>query len=669
VSTISVTAGLAGGRGERSIITGFQFTEVGLSYGGARSQDALIGSFDELLVINSWSPEDGDTEVENERPVIVNIEATNTDVYDQTWDDASDFDAGTHDDTQADDQWLGLQTVEFTEDWEGATPLDNWTNRTSATAGLWTIFGSTDHYVGFQKSSKSGLITADDGPVAVNAQIKAKFYRDSNNETNSQLSLRVTGAGTALRGYVLFANYGNNYMAVARWSGDGNQTGIGSTYVPAMTANIWFWLAFKVTSDNRLWFKQWEDGDPEPSSWSGGWTDTTHTGAGAVGVGGYSSYYNKWVYINDVIATPDPPDHLTSGTWTSEVIDLSSIGTYGYGKLTWDEVLPDDTTLVCKIKFAGDDDWTVTTNGGKLPVITYGAKMATGSPFGSMQVKFEFATTDIQATPTVDNLRLYYEPMVLEELDLIVDGVHYNTAADNIYHWGRAWLGTGVAGVGPVLEDNWSDIWISTPPLKLEPDLKINAASLEYDGAELDAITFTRDVTKHYVAGQMESYFTMPPDPYMSAASRYWYTTLHQWNPNGKPYYWRIFNKGTAIHADAKYLVGHSRIDTAPMSLSLAISNRDDHPLSILIHGYKRDDQPLSLLTQAWKRDDFPLAVSIGLWTINDQPISYLTGVRYLNDNPLSMVVFGVNREGMIEVNIISDKTWDELTALGYTRS
>jgi len=31
--------------------------------------------------------------------------------------------------------------------------------------------------------------------------------------------------------------------------------------------------------------------------------------------------------------------------------------------------------------------------------------------------------------------------------------------------------------------------------------------------------------------------------------------------------------------------------------------------------------------------------------------------------------VYGVNRTGMIEVNIISDATWDELTALGFTRS
>ena len=49
--------------------------------------------------------------------------------------------------------------------------------------------------------------------------------------------------------------------------------------------------------------------------------------------------------------------------------------------------------------------------------------------------------------------------------------------------------------------------------------------------------------------------------------------------------------------------------------------------------------------------------------------MSFLVAKEYLNDHPMSFLVYGVNREGMIEVNIIDDDTWAELVARGYTRS
>jgi hypothetical protein len=75
------------------------------------------------------------------------------------------------------------------------------------------------------------------------------------------------------------------------------------------------------------------------------------------------------------------------------------------------------------------------------------------------------------------------------------------------------------------------------------------------------------------------------------------------------------------------------------------------------------------MLVQGWRRDDHPLSFLPGVWEFVDHPISVLPATVHIADHPMSFQVFGVNRESMIEVNIIDYDTWLEMAALGYTRT
>lgn len=668
MSTIAATIGYGGGVGLRSQVSGDQWTEAKIAFGGGLALPARIGSTTEVIRVLEWIPADAETDVQHGQPVSVNIEAANTTESEMTWEDPADFDTGIHDGTVSATGAIGLGTVQFIEDWEGVTPLDNWTQRT--TKGVWSIYslGSPINSMIVREDGKSltSVISSDDfgDHSAVIVQSKMRF-RTTGNMVG--LCVRLTGSGTALRGYYIRPYVYSNTWGVTlfRLTGDGSAAFIFPFETKledvALTDTSWITIKYMVTADHLHYVKGWRLGEAEPGTWKGAWLHSLHPGPGSVGLIGSNDLNSNVNLYDDFVAETIPPQYNPSGVWTSGKIDLTSIISHSHSELSWEETKPANTSIVVSVRWP-NGEWLTPTNGGALPQIGYGADMTAGASRDELEIKVELDTTDTSVSPEVDNIRLFFSPLHYDDIDVIVNGESNTILGERLAKWGRA-LVSGVYD-----PTDWGDLWFQTRPPYLAADNAEVEASLEYKGIEIDAITFTAEDGKHRAAGHPIIYWMIPITPYYSAGIIE-YTTLREWFQMAKEWTWNIIDKGSGIHGDVRYLVGHGRLDDAPMSFLLAIPITNDHPLSAQVYGYKRDTHVMSMMIQGWQRDNAPLSVTVGRWTVNDQPVSAAVGIRYLNEHPLSLVVYGVSREGMIEVNIIDDNTWSTLSGLGFSRS
>ncbi len=680
VTSASVARG--GGHAPRASISGYQWTEASVARGGGRAPDTLIGSSRQVINVKSWDPADNDAEVLHGRSVLANLEALNSNELEALYDEGADFLPGTFNQTAVVGDALNLATSSPDIDFEAyvndqtlvhATQPDDWVRLDQKADSNTTIrddvSGEPDNQYVRALVFNSTLITRlEDAGSMMNGTIVARVRSDG---TGKELGVffRTTGAGSGLRGHALTINPGSQWAAFKRLNDWDSWFGIQSIDIGfTAVADTWYWMKvnFYGTVNTQCRFKIWEDGDAEPGTWKYTTTDSTYLQSGYVGICSQHSTSSEQMLFDDFAIAPDPPTYLTPGTWI-DFIDVTSVDHYSEAIVSWDEDEPANTTVVVSVRWPEQSPYQVQTqNPQRLKGIAYEKDMRAGSTKHTLEIKVGLTTTDTSVTPSVSNLRIYFEPIRAESLELTVHGAACVPDDNSLLVWGRGWI--GASGVPPTIEADWSDLWIETNAWWLARDLQTVAAALEYWGNAIDSITFDAEGSK-YRHGYLKSYFTIPITPRYSGPTDLEFTTLTEWNPNGKIYEWILTDKGMAIHADAKWIVGHAQIDDHPLSLLVSVPNLTDHPLSVQVRGWQRDDHLLSMLIQGWRRDDYPLSVTVGIWTINDQPISMLAAIEYLNDHPLSMLVYGVSREGMIEVNIIDDTTWAELVALGFTRS
>jgi hypothetical protein len=667
VGTTSAEVAYGGGYAPRTSINGHQWTEAGIAYGGGYAVDALIGSFDQVLDVKSWEPDQDDAEVPHSDNVRVNIEALLSQELDVFYDDGADYLTGTFDDIEAVGDELLLSTSPFTEDWEGISPLDDWSTRFTLGNGSWyvTDFDSSKCLYMINWNNEQ-MYTADNGPYTEDVSVKTDIhFNSSGTSAVAGPTLRITGSGSACRGYLMKLQVGTNWVRLERITGDGSTTYINHHVGPKWFAiNTWYTVMFRAVG-TAFYYKVWlRDTESEPVGWTWFGTNSSHT-IGDVGIFTDSTSGNENWYFDNFQAESIPPAYVPSGDWESGIIDLTTVDHYSHGRATWIETTPTGTTVAVKCRFPDETAWRTLTNGGALPHIEYENDMRAGSTFNAMELRVEMTTTDDQETPTIEDLRVYFEPCSDEEIELVVDGIPNTVALGNLAWWGRGWI--GASGVPPTREADWSDLWYEAFHWWLARDLETITATLNYWGNTIDAITFETEGSK-YRLGYLRSYYAIPLTPRYTGPVDIEWTALAEWYPQGKTYEWVLTDKGIAIHADARYIVGHAVQNDHPMSWLAASVNLHDHPLSLLVKGYARNDHPLSLLVQGWRRDDHPLSFLPGVYTINDHPVSVLAAVEYMNDHPMSWLAYGVSREGMIEVNIIDDTTWAELVALGYAR-
>jgi hypothetical protein len=682
-----ISAGVirGGGRGPRASVNGHHWVEAGVMRGGGRDPEARIGSKAQVLNVKAWDPADNDTEVLHGSSVEVNVEALNSSEKDVHYDEGSDFETGVYSQTKTVGDGVQLAEIGTDIDFEDhilnanidavSQPVDwfriDTYGATNIKTGDYGVGSNSGRMVRNQQFNHVGGARNDDIAVHYDGVVKARFYLTGSSDKRAGLFFRVTGSGSGLRGHAIGFARGSPFIWFLRMDDFDSHFGIQSwnrgTDIPTDT---WFWVKvryFGGSSNVQCQVKVWNDGAGEPASWQ--WTTTTSTAylqQGRVGFFHTSSAANEYNYLDDFSQDPDPPVYPTSGNWESGIIDVTAANHYSHGLVTWTEVTPTNTTVAVKVRWP-NGSWQACTNGAIVPGPEYESDMRAGSTFDEMELRIELATTDTSATPSVEDLRVYFEPGRLEEFEVIAAGLSNVLSDGTLVVWGRGYFTAG-SGEPYIPEADWSDLYAVTTRYWLAADGATVAATLKYWGNTIDAITFQAETSKFRNA-YLRSVWIAIGDPFPSGPATWSWTALQEWSPTGHDYYWLIIDKGAAIHADGYWICGTAVINDHPVSLLAGPAEIHDHAVSLLVQGYKRDDHPVSLLVQGWRLDDFPLSLLPGVWKINDQPVSILAAERYLNDHPVSIVVYGVDREGMIEVNIIADETWTELAAKGYTRS
>lgn len=654
----------------RATINGQQFIECGVMRGGGRSPAAKIGSKAQVLNVKSWTPAQGATEIPHGASVEVNVEALNTAEKDVHYDEGADFLGGTFDDTEVVGDDLNLVTSPVTDDFEGYTIGQNligngWTARTTATG--WDVqqmvSGDSQHGRCRTVNSKS-VMSLDAGPNVSDIETLVRIrFADAVGEGGP--CLRLTGSGSALRGYTARIGRGSTFLQFKRFTGDGTTFSISSqTFGFTPAEDEWIFIRFRMTT-TWLQAKVWKEGDAEPGTWKSV-SDSVHAGPGVVGLFAQTDGTTRDILYDDFSVEIIPPSYAASGDWEDSV-DVSSVEHFSHGQVAWDETTPANTTAAVKCRWRTTDSWAALINGAIVPGIEYEQDMRAGATKDTLYLRVELATTDSLVTPSVGNLRVYFEPARDEAFKVTVHGEESTVETQTLSTWGRAFLRS--AAGQPYIEDpDWSDVFMQTGRRWMARDRQTVTAAFSYWGNAIDSITFEAEASK-YRHGYMTATWVVPALFRESGPTIFEWTALTPWWPMGHTFEWNLIDKGQAIHADAYWVVGHAQIDDHPLSFLVATTNITDHPLSVLVRGWQRDDHPLSVLVQGWRRDDYPLSFSVGVWTISDQPISFLVVEVQIDDHPMSFLAYGVVRDSMIEVNIIDDETWAELVARGYTRS
>ena len=108
------------------------------------------------------------------------------------------------------------------------------------------------------------------------------------------------------------------------------------------------------------------------------------------------------VYGTTLVATPTftiTPVFVTSGTWISPAINLSSVSELIYCSIGWKQTTPSNTSVTIEYSIDGGSNYTTATN-GSCP-LTLNSSQASITDF---RIKASLGTTDTSVTPSVTSL-------------------------------------------------------------------------------------------------------------------------------------------------------------------------------------------------------------------------------------------------------------------------
>jgi hypothetical protein len=108
------------------------------------------------------------------------------------------------------------------------------------------------------------------------------------------------------------------------------------------------------------------------------------------------------VYGTTLVATPTfaiTPVFVTSGTWISPAINLSSVSELIYCSIGWKQTVPSNTSVTIEYSIDGGSNYTTATN-GSCP-LTLNSSQASITDF---RIKASLGTTDTSVTPSVTSL-------------------------------------------------------------------------------------------------------------------------------------------------------------------------------------------------------------------------------------------------------------------------
>jgi hypothetical protein len=189
--------------------------------------------------------------------------------------------------------WLALCAPAYAATYVAdMTTLTGWTDFWQTPSPGWDIDGSEIHFSEddtngryFLKFDAAGIVSGD---VEVLAKVRHATVGSSRNLVGVTANDGDSGTN--------FENYEASLI------GSGTDVLIGETYNTTdadfdtasftWTNNVDYWVRLQKNSSN-VRVKVWEDGDPEPGSWTLTYTDTTYTG-GYVGLSASRAFQSTW---------------------------------------------------------------------------------------------------------------------------------------------------------------------------------------------------------------------------------------------------------------------------------------------------------------------------------------------------------------------------------------
>ena len=453
----TISCGVMGGGGDlpRLSMNNHVFIECGVMGGGGITDDAKIrtGVGSGILVVDSWDPADNSYNVAQNKSIAVNLHA-NTSTIEKSvdYDDSTSFDTGTFSDTVGTAAGVELAAASPSTDFEdyvsgnltSVSQPELWVKR-SADAWDWITSTGGEAWDGrgiaLTLGNSHNHITYDEAGTAIpGGVIEFDWYSD-NTYPACQFgpSFNVTGSGTAMRGHSCTFTLGST----ARFNRINSATSSTGLYSGALgftpSQDTLYHGKVKFTqgaSSVSCQFKFWAATGSEPVSWTWGGSDTVYYSAGAIGIHAIGTASAMHARSDNFGVTPSPEIYFTSGDWESGEISMTDIGLYSYATIDWDETTPTDTTAAVKARWRNGGTWLACTNGGQIPGIDAGEETAAGSSKDSLELRVELSTTDTSATPIVENLRFYHEPVADAALEVEVGGVGAVVSDGTLEVWG-----------------------------------------------------------------------------------------------------------------------------------------------------------------------------------------------------------------------------------------
>ena len=273
-----------------------------------------------------------------------------------------------------------------------------------------------------------------------------------------------------------------------------------------------------------------------------------------------------------------------------------------------------------------------------------------------MDLRVSLTTSDTSETPQVETLEVVFDPCDFDQIAIEVDGLSATPANGKMSNWGKR----QVSGGSPVLA--YDDLYAQTQLLQwIASDAETITATFKYSGVTIGSIVFDVEELKFFQSNPTRFYYNFPVLQFETAPNTFEWTAWGNWSITGHTYEWIVIDKGIAIHADGMFYVGHRMAQTTPASLIVGLARLQTTPASLLVEGSKRQTTPASLLVQGYLLQTTPASLLVGIEKLQTTPVSLLVGIRKIQTTPASFLVFGVNRDNVLEVHVIDETTYQAL--------
>lgn len=233
---------------------------------------------------------------------------------------------------------------------------------------------------------------------------------------------------------------------------------------------------------------------------------------------------------------------------------------------------------------------------------------------------------------------------------------------------GRLSVTCATAVVLGVVEDDLTTLYLSTSPRWYDGQELQVSVSVVYDSVEYATATFNVLPPEEFGLGdvEFEAWATNPLDTVGGTGDAYWEAILQYYGATGDAQF-LVDEVGRGPAADVNWICGQRYLDYHVASGLVGELALLRWTASGLVEGYRLDRYQSSGVVQGWRIDRLEGHGIIGVTFVYREECSAIVGVETLGAIAASGVVYGVNRNNVLEVHVMDPSTYARLVAAGIT--